>query len=264
MKKYIVSDYLDLLKSLLPRGRAWTRDVTSVLSQLLYGEADELARVDVRINKLVDVERDTRTTDELLGEHENDLGLPDDCSPELGTIIERRRQLHTKFISIGGQNKQYYIDLAEALGFVIKIVEYVYNRYHWSVISQSSEIIYFICGSSECGDFLSFVPPAEILECTLNKLKPAHTVIDFKYSDYGFGAGFGPGFDTVWKLSIPKLEGGFGRGWGIGFDVRYGGGFGRGFGRGYDRVEITPDKWYGLGFGPGFGPGWQKPFVLGW
>jgi uncharacterized protein YmfQ (DUF2313 family) len=74
----LISKYLRLLQSLLPWGKAWNREEDSVLTQLLTGQAVEFARVETRSRELA-VERDVRTSTELLGDYEEELGLPDLC-----------------------------------------------------------------------------------------------------------------------------------------------------------------------------------------
>ena len=113
-----VDQYLMLLKSLLPRGKAWSKDTSSILSQFLTAVADEFVRLEGAALSLLD-ERDTRLTSDLLTDHEYDLGLPDECSSLSDSIAERRNQAHAKLTALGGQHKQYFIDLANALGIII-------------------------------------------------------------------------------------------------------------------------------------------------
>src|SRR4030042_558420 len=116
------NSYLRLLKSLLPKGRAWTQD--GVLIELLTGEAVELARIDARVDDLL-IERDTRTTTELIAEHEADFSLPDECLKSITmTLTERRTRLTTKLRELGSLHKQYYINLAATLGYTITIDEF--------------------------------------------------------------------------------------------------------------------------------------------
>lgn len=245
-------NYLRLLQSLLPRGRAWNREEDSNLTEFLYGEAEEFARVEERSNSLLQ-ERDTRKTSELLVDHENDLGLPDECSDPDATIQERRFIAHTKLITLGGQNPQYFIDLAEAYGWTITITEYSpfwcgihgcgdpcgdqWVIFYWNVTINfgGGEIIYFTCGSSECGDPLAYIPGTSSLICMLNKYKPAHTVLTFDYDGPGFDTGFDSGFDSMPSGNEDYLTGGFSKGFSLGFDVCLGGGFSKdGFDSGFD------------------------------
>lgn len=243
--------YLRLLQSLLPRGKAWNRDEGSILTEFLYGEAEEFACVDGRSNDLLR-EKDTRYTNELLLEHEEDLGLPDECSDPDATIQERRAEAHSRLITLGGQNPAYFIELAAALGWTVTITEYSpficgvhgmldacgdnVNFFYWKVTITigGGNIIYFACGESECGDFLSYLPGTEALLCYFDKYKPAHTSLIWGFDGPEFDYAFGPGFDSMPSGTEAHLEGEFWREFGMGFDVHYGGEFGTdGFGEGF-------------------------------
>jgi uncharacterized protein YmfQ (DUF2313 family) len=249
---YNSTNYLRLLQSLLPKGKAWTRHEDSRLKQVLEGEAEEFARIDIRSVDLIR-ERDTRKTLELITEHEADFGLPDACGIEATTLTERRNILHTKLITLGQQDKQYFIDLAAALGYTITITEHQpfwagvgcagdpcgdqEVIFHWTVSTLlAAEIIYFMAGSGSAGDPLVKQPSLQLLECTINKYKPAHTTVAFVYTGYGFDRGFSSCFNAVPWNETPHLEGCFGRGFGIGFNVAYGGCFDKGFGNGFNKI----------------------------
>lgn len=266
MKRHTAEEYLELLSSLMPVGKAWNRDPLSRMYQFLYGKAEELARIEARIIDLIETERDTRLTTELLSDFETEFGLPDDCSDLAPTVDQRRQELHAKYLSLGGQWKQYFIDMLEALGVEAKIIEYVDERFHFSVVGKTQEIEFFICGSSVCGDFLSLVTPGAILECFIEKFKPAHTVADYKYTGYGFSAGFSAGFNSGNQVTLMYLQGGFSRGFNIGFRVYYGGGFRHSaFGKGFSRPVVPAYTFsYGGGFTPGYSSGFKKPNILGW
>jgi len=235
-------EYLRLLQSLLPKGKAWNRDEDSTLSGFLYGQAEEFARVDGRSSDLL-VERSTLTTNELLTDHENDLGLPDACSNEDETITERRHNAHSKLIQLGQQTSQYYIDIASAMEWTITITEFspfisgVNSSgdscgdseviFYWLVTIDlsSSNIIYFTSGNSQSGDLLQQINDIDYLICKLNQLKPAHTKIIYEYEGVEFGMGFDTSFDSVPSGSDDHLTGAFNQSFGLGFDVYLGGDF---------------------------------------
>ncbi len=238
------TNYLRLLQALLPRGRAWNRDEGSTLTEVLQAQADELARIDGRSENLLN-ERDTRRTSELLIEHENDLGLPDDCSEEGETIAERRLVAHAKLIALGQQNPAYFIELADALGWAITVTEYTpfwcgvggsgdpcgdqETIFYWKVtISYSGEtIIYFRSGASSSGDYLLIAAFTSALLCRLNKYKPGHTTLIFDYDGPEFDRAYSVAFDSMPSGAEEYLEGAFWREFGAGFDVHYGGEFDR-------------------------------------
>jgi len=235
-------EYLRLLQSLLPKGFAWNRDDGSILTEFLYGEAEEFARVDGRSGDLL-VERNTLTTNELLSDHENDLGLPDDCSEESETVTERRNNVHSKFIQLGQQFPQYFIDVAEAMGWMITVTEFSPFIcgvgaagdpcgdsdviFYWLVTIDLTEvnIIYFTAGNSQSGDLLSFTPSLAPLQCTLNQLKPAHTKLIFDFEGPAFGLGFSSAFDSLPSGSEDYLTGAFDQSFSSAFDAYLGGEF---------------------------------------
>jgi len=217
--------YLRLLQSLLPHGPAWNRDEGSGLTEFLYGQAEEFARVESRSETLLR-ERDTRYATELLVDHELDLGIPDECSELATTIQQRRNMAHTKLIASGRQDKQYFIDLAASLGFTITITEFLPSSFKWQAnMSYWLEWIFFRSGGSESGDPLVYVPGYNLLACVLNKYKPAHTVLEV----VGIGAAIDRAFDSSFLSLLSEgddyLTGPFSKGYNLAFDIRRGGGF---------------------------------------
>lgn len=83
---------------------------------------------------------------------------------------------------------------------------------------------YFTCGSSVCGDPLIRVPGFAQLECFLNKIKPAHTVIDFIFNGPAFDRGFGNAFDNQTPDNL-DIDGAFDREFSTDFDIFLGGEF---------------------------------------
>lgn len=185
------ADYLRLLINLMPKGPAW-----SEADPLLDGEAEELARLHNRVMDLME-EYDPRTTVELFGEWETEYGLPDPCLTTAQTLIERRAALVAKVFGIGGQSPSFYIAIAAALGFTITITEFTPFRvgagavgdhlygtdwyFAWQVNSALNTIRDFSVGLSQAGDALRSWGNA-LLECVLNRIKPAHTVVIYSYT----------------------------------------------------------------------------------
>jgi uncharacterized protein YmfQ (DUF2313 family) len=223
------SNYIQLLQSLLPRGKVWTRNTLSILGQVLDAIAQEFVRFEQTVEELL-IERDTRKTTELILNHEYDLGLPDECSQIGATLAKRRLTANAKLVALGGGNKQYFIDLASALDFIITIQEYpdagLPNIFNWQVTVDYDENIYleyFTAGSSVAGDPLSSLIGIDELICFITRYKPAHTVVNFVLN--------GPNFDQAFSVAFKALvqedgtTGSFDHAFSIGFDVCYGGGF---------------------------------------
>jgi uncharacterized protein YmfQ (DUF2313 family) len=189
------SAYLQLLQKLLPSGSAFNREDGTTLAGVLSAFADEFARVDGRVETLLR-EADPRTTTELLTDWERIVGLPDECAPQLGSVAERRNAVTLRYSNLGGQAKSYFINLAARLGFTITITEFkpfqagskagdpLTNeawRNTFRVNSPAETVRTFKAGS-KAGE-----PLAEwgndILECTINRVKPAHTVVQYAYGE---------------------------------------------------------------------------------
>ncbi len=231
-----MGDYVKLLKALLPRGRAWSRE-SGDLTKLLTGTSRELVRADTVVGSLLS-ERDTRTADALLPEHEEDLGL---AAGSL-TKAQRRAAAHAQRTAMGGQDPAYFVRVAAALGYTITIEE---SRPAWCGIAVVGD---------PCGDqdalFTWLVrvqysasypdPTGADLLALLEKLKPAHTQIVLLMASPGFSRGFRKGFDALPALTPAQLAvGGFRwRGFSKGFNLKYGGGFKYGsFSRGFNNLK---------------------------
>lgn len=193
------ADYLNLLQGLLPLGAAWPRDPESVLTKLLSAFAVELARLDQRADDLLE-EADPRTTFELLTDWERVAGLPDTCTGEADTLEQRRQELLQRLTGLGGQSRQFFIDLAERLGypgvtieefqpFVCGVSELGVDplnggdevRFNWKVVIPAGRVTSFTLGESRCGDSLTDIDRAADLECLLTLLQPAPGTLIFSY-----------------------------------------------------------------------------------
>jgi len=192
-----VSDYIAQLRGLLPRGVAWGNG--SNLNNLITAMADELVRVDSRAVALHD-EADPKTTNELLSDWERLAGLPDNCTGMLAeTVQQRRADLLSKLTQQGGQSPQYFIDLAEMLGYTVTITEFRPFRVGISTVGQNlygedwifswrvnasavAPLTYFRTGQSTVGEPLVSVQANNVLECAISRASPAHTNLIFAYS----------------------------------------------------------------------------------
>lgn len=246
-------DYLKLLQSLLPRGKIWSRAIGSRLREYLYAEADELARIDNRAQALL-TERSTLTTNELIVDHELDLGLPDECTRDYSlTLSERRIDANVKLTQTGEQSPNYFIEIANKYGYEAEITEYTpawcgiatcgdpcgsqYNLYYWKLTIFTTEIpIIAVCGVAKCGDPLQKISDLiNTIFCFARKYKPAHTMLLVALEGNGFDEGFDQGFDAKPAQSVDYLTGGFTQGFSFGFNVNLGGPFSDGFTSGFEK-----------------------------
>ena len=194
-------DYARVLKQLLPPGPAMQFDGAETIEQILMALADSYNAVHDRSCDLLR-EMIPSSTVEMLPDWERVAGLPDDCDPGDATTLEaRRKALLARLGAVGGQSKDYFIALAALFGFTISIYEY--NRFTaghstcgealtnddwhftWRVKAESLITGRFRAGLGRAGEPLQ-VFGNEILECILNKWKPAHTYIIFDYSEISY------------------------------------------------------------------------------
>jgi uncharacterized protein YmfQ (DUF2313 family) len=194
--QYSAADYLAALQALLPRGRAWPRDGDANLTKVVTGLVQVFARNNVAAADLI-VDAFPLTTLQLLPQWEATLGLPDPCAGVSPTIQARRAQVVAKFTGIGGQSAPYMIAYAKSLGYVITITQYVPARigqsaagqplygvawaHAWRVNSALSTVNKARIGVATAGEPLASWSNT-VLQCELQEIAPAHTVLIFSYS----------------------------------------------------------------------------------
>lgn len=95
-----------------------------VFGKLLYAFAAELATFEAKVVQLMNESTPGLAVD-LLPEWELDLGLPDECSNSIQTLVERQTAAHAKHVAnYSGPSNQFWIDYAANLGMTITITEY--------------------------------------------------------------------------------------------------------------------------------------------
>jgi uncharacterized protein YmfQ (DUF2313 family) len=192
-----VEQFRDVMLALMPRGFAWPTEPNSNWGQLFMALAEEFTRIDIRNESLL-AEFYPRTTLELLEDWEKNYGLPGQCIHEVQTLNERHRALLTKYRLVGRQDKQFFIDVAADLGYVITITEYDVNHpgpqteyngfpltgsawnYVWQINAQLETLQLRTYPSSYSGPYGAF--SIELLECTLRGLAHDHRALFFAYT----------------------------------------------------------------------------------
>lgn len=154
----------------------------SLFGRLLSCFAGELERANADFTQAYN-ERVPGLSYALLGDWENELGLPDACTPEgtEQTIEERRETAHLKYYGeYEASTVQYLTNLGNSLGFDISITE------------GDAGVLSFIMGVAVMGNnklggsgtyavLIITVQPGGTgdvneLQCRINKDKPAHCV----------------------------------------------------------------------------------------
>ena len=124
-KVYSEEDYTKGTLGLLPKGLMWAFPKISNFYKLFAGISVELVRVQVRVCDLIK-ESFPLLSDELLSAWEEDLGLPDKCSPNnVNDINSRRNQVLRKLTQRGGQSIAYYTQLAKSL-----VLKFLFLKVH--------------------------------------------------------------------------------------------------------------------------------------
>ena len=187
------ADYHQQLMALKPTGRAWPDDPDSRQNQTLAALAEELARLDARALGLIE-ELDPRLAFELLADLERNFGLPEVCKVTPETLAGRHKALHEKVTRQGGQSRRYFIELARRLGFEITITEYDAHhvqsavnqplhdetwRFLWRVNAPQQTVSRKTVQSGVNEPFQAW--GNDLLECVINRLRPAHTRVIFAY-----------------------------------------------------------------------------------
>lgn len=190
-------DYQNQLPQLLPRGRAWRGK--TLLTALKAG-AEEFFRIDRRADDLLN-EADPRTAFEMLEDWERVTGLPDECAGAGATIDLRRNQVVEVLTRNSNPTVAFYKSVAAFLGYVVDIEEYTQDgaygpfragdrvgkrcygfkwMFTFTVIAPANTLRVFRAGTHNAGERLAEFGD-DVLECVINKLKPAHTLALFSY-----------------------------------------------------------------------------------
>ena len=190
------ADFTSALLGLLPRGRVWPKELTSIQAQAASCFAPTFQRLsDDAVGLLVDLF--PSTTVNFLTEWEETLGLPDPCAGVGPTLQARRSQVVARFTNTGGQSIAFFEAFALGLGYAITVTQYAPFRcgqstcgqqlggqdwfFTWAINVQLNTVSYFRTGQSAAGEPLASWGNA-VLECELTAAKPAHTVLQFHYS----------------------------------------------------------------------------------
>ncbi len=170
----------------LPTGAIWPRDTDSVVMQV---SGALMKSYTVQAERAVNLLSDAFPLQpvELLPEWESTLGLPDPCAGPAPTLAARQQQVHARFIAQGGQSRQYFINIAAALGFVVTITEFRAFRFG----DRFEGRLYDSAWSYAWQLDVPSSTASPVLQCEMLRIKPAHTVVLFNYIGTGDPAALG-------------------------------------------------------------------------
>jgi uncharacterized protein YmfQ (DUF2313 family) len=185
--------HAELLQRLLP-AVAVAPNGAALLAELRA----EGAALDLAEGQQILAEADPRSTALLLTDWERVYGLPEACIVQSGvaqSIAERRAALVAKVAMRGGQSRAFFIALAASIGYAITITElFPENTEHNTEVAVMDEQYRFIWQvnaalyslreetTEDDTEMALAVWGNQLLQCVLNRYKPAHTYILFSYT----------------------------------------------------------------------------------
>lgn len=161
-------DYAGMLTALLPPGGLW-RFFGSVLSKVLLGSADEIARVDDRVADMLN-EADPSTANELLPEYERELGIA--AAP---TIEERRANVVARLVR---RQRFRPVDFRQVLAPLLgqaaaDVVVIERSRADAIAVGDERAIFRFFVYRDPALAGTAFIASAQVM---VDEMKPSHTV----------------------------------------------------------------------------------------
>ncbi len=216
---YTLQEYKQLLKSLLPKGKALTQAADSYFDQYMKALAEEFVRVDDRQDDLI-TERQVLFTSELLEEHESDYNITDPAE----NLEDRRTALYAKLIARGGQYKEYFESIANGMGYEITIEEFqpffagistagatcgdIWLLFIWYVwVHVDGHRGAFTCdfdwtefdglNPNDTSWFIGITRRFDDLITEFFRLKPAHTRVLFDFWGIEFDRSFSRDFNSI-------------------------------------------------------------------
>lgn len=165
--------YNSLLMKLFPKGRAW---VGQNIETLMMAFAKEIKRASDTIEGIINNALPNTTID-YLTDWERVCGITLVSQIEGLTESQRRSNVISKLRATGGQSPQYFIEIAANMGYQIQIEDHI-GYFHAGSIAGAMTL-----GVSFSFAFIVHVTGSysQVLEDTINRLKPAHTVAIFEY-----------------------------------------------------------------------------------
>ena len=189
--------WLAALQALLPPGRAFTRDPSSVLTKFLSAIASMFLAAQLWLEDLLE-QADPRRATSMLPDWERLLALPDRCTPAGQQLGDRQRAAYQRLVEQGGQSRPYFIGLAALLGepgvTITEFKRFTCNSNCNDALCGPSDVFFwrvniphpalnvrrFNCNSPCTAALKEYTP--SLIECAFRERKPAHTHVAFSYA----------------------------------------------------------------------------------
>lgn len=193
------SDYLQILKALLPKGPAWELEDKCFFNKMLEIAASEFARVDADILKLID-ESDPRTASVTLADWFYQWGIPDDCLKQYSqaTLEEYRNVLVTKIATQGYTFGELVSLIGSSMGYSAVSIENFntftvrsrvnqrlygpdWKNYFMTITVDRTNVRYFRANTRV--DNPLAIWGDQLFECEIKSLAPAQSGVIFQYGN---------------------------------------------------------------------------------
>lgn len=195
------AEHQSILRAFVPNGNAFVlkSNPDSNIYKLLYGLAAECARMEQKLNEVA-YEYDITQTTLLIEQWEQALGIPDSCLTNQGTIEFRRQQVIAK-LAAQLDTRESFISFMAIFGFTVNVTSGSY----WGIYPLPYPWLYYdtpkTARFSIVVDILTAAQPGKypfsiekypwlytpntlnVVECLINKIKPANCQVLFRYVD---------------------------------------------------------------------------------
>lgn len=175
LPQFVADDYAEALRGLLPRGRVWPTDPSSVQQMVLEGLGKTFERSDAAGMAILAGAVPGSPLSGFLPEWEATLGLPDPCLGTSPTFAQRFAQVGARFVAIGGSSRANLIAFAAALGFTITVTSYSATHPGPSGFGFTGAEWNFVLGITVLANTSGLAN--SVLQCELDAIKPAETTI---------------------------------------------------------------------------------------
>jgi|GEM_PF-655938 len=191
-------DYETASVQLLPKGLAWKQMLNGTLGKLFGGLAIQWAKIDAEASQALN-EMNPQWSTVMLDEWEEQLNLPE-CNQTGQTLSERQNAAGYKWHLKGSLNPWFYAEwIGAAFGYDIEIIAHHphhclracnYPLYSDEYDSRADVYVRIDSGSpyryfnvqDRVNDPL-LIGQKSIVECILQKYKPAHIELHFHYEE---------------------------------------------------------------------------------
>jgi len=186
----------NVLAGFLPNDRLWEAKFIpdTLLRTVLRILAREFYRSCLYIETIIDNFLPSKTS-LFIKQWENTVGIPDSCFDGTGDLETRRLHVLCKLVYMNASNIDDFVKLCDLLGYRIEIItggsagsfKYTFPMVFFSSAKEAKFTMYIKLFGVKPNSFPFTFPmtfkttSVELLECVINKIKPANVRVIFEY-----------------------------------------------------------------------------------